>query len=128
MLVFATVKSDSLHTVILRGFEMTLREATVFRAGVHTAGKKNAPQVRQVNIAETKVAVNATLYGGTAHTSELRFMVQPDHTTTSLNAARHIDITYTLSIKALMGTGAHLVMDLPVIISNWQKSVFFSLS
>ncbi|PPQ78439.1 hypothetical protein CVT25_011884 [Psilocybe cyanescens] len=121
--VVATVKSDSLHTVILRGFEMTLREATVFRAGVHTAGKKNAPQVRQVNIAETKVGVNATLYGGTAHTSELSCMIQPDHTTTSLNAARHIDITYTLCIKALMGTGAHLVMDLPVIISNWQSRI-----
>jgi len=30
----ATVKSDSVQTVILRGFEFYLKEATVYRAGV----------------------------------------------------------------------------------------------
>jgi len=48
-------------------------------------------------------------------------MISPEHTTTTLNAARHIDVTYTLCIKAVMGTGIHLVMDLPVIISNLQR-------
>lgn len=123
VVVVATVKSDSLHTVILRGFEMFLKETTVFRAGVHSAGKKNAPQIRAINIAETKTVVNSTLYGGTAHASELSCMVSPNHTTTTLNAARHIDVTYTLCIKALMGTGTHLIMELPVIISNWQRFV-----
>ena len=137
--VKATVKSDSLHTVILRGFEFYLKEATVYRAGIHAQGKKTAPQVRQMNISENKVAVNATLYGGTSHTSDLTCVISADHTTTTLNAARHIDVTYTLCIKTLMGTGIHLVMDLPVIISNWQRffcfdsrtysiSDFFSLS
>ncbi|KDR69329.1 hypothetical protein GALMADRAFT_104297 [Galerina marginata CBS 339.88] len=122
--VIATVKSDSLHTVILRGFEFSLKEATVFRAGVHApGGRRNAPQVKQVNIAENKVAVNATLYGGTSHTSELTCMISSTHTTTTLNAARHIDVTYTLVIKALMGTGTHLIMELPVIVSNWERHV-----
>lgn len=122
--VKATVKSDSLHTVILRGFEFYLKESTVYRAGIHAQGKKTAPQVRQMNISESKVAVNATLYGGTSHTSDLTCVISADHTTTTLNAARHIDVTYTLCIKALMGTGTHLVMDLPVIISNWQRFFF----
>ncbi|KAF8163766.1 hypothetical protein B0H34DRAFT_795424 [Crassisporium funariophilum] len=123
--VVATVKSDNLHTVILRGFEFFLKESTVFRAGVHSAGKKSVPQERLLSIAESKVAVNATLYGGTSHTSELSCTVSPGHTTTTLNAARHIDVTYTLCIKALMGTGTHLVMELPVIISNWQRHVSY---
>ena len=123
--VKATVKSDGLHTVILRGFEFYLKEATVYRAGIHAQGKKSAPQVRQINISESKVAVNATLYGGTSHTSDLTCVISADHATTTLNAARHIDITYTLCIKALMGTGIHLVMDLPVIISNWQRFFCF---
>lgn len=122
--VKATVKSDSLHTVILRGFEFYLKEATVYRAGIHAQGKRTAPQVRQMNISESKVAVNATLYGGTSHTTDLSCVISPDHTTTTLNAARHIDVTYTLCIKALMGTGTHLVMDLPVIVSNWQRFFF----
>ena len=117
----ATVKSDSVQTVILRGFEFYLKEATVYRAGAHAPGKKTAPQVRQMNIAESKVAVNTTLYGGTSHTADLSCVISADHTTTTLNAARHIDVTYTLCIKAVMGTGSHIVMELPVIISNWQR-------
>ncbi|KAJ7098146.1 hypothetical protein B0H15DRAFT_646846 [Mycena belliarum] len=121
--LFATVKSDALHTVILRGFELTLKESTIFRAGPYTSGKKSAPQVRQLTISENKFPVNATLYGGTNHRTELTCAISPDHTTTTLNAARHIDVTYTLSVKALMGTGTPLIMDLPVIVSNWQRTV-----
>jgi hypothetical protein len=119
--LFAAVKSDALQTVILRGFELTLKESTIFRAGPYTSGKKSAPQVRVLTISENKFPVNATLYGGTQHRTELTCMISPDHTTTTLNAARHIDITYTLSVKALMGTGTPLIMDLPVIVSNWQR-------
>jgi len=119
--VTAIVKSDDLRTNILRTLELSLRETTVFRAGMLGPGKKIPPQERQLNIAESKLAVNATLYGGTSHTAELSCMLSPAHTTTTLNAARHIDITYTLCIKALFGTGGPLVMDLPVIVSNWQR-------
>nr|GAT61257.1 predicted protein [Mycena chlorophos] len=121
--LFATIKSDALHTVILRGFELTLKESTIYRAGPYASGKKSAPQVRMLTISETKLAVNATLYGGTQHRAELSCAISPDHTTTTLNAARHIDINYTLSVKALMGTGMPLIMEMPVIISNWQRAV-----
>ncbi|KAI0797479.1 hypothetical protein C8Q75DRAFT_2414 [Abortiporus biennis] len=119
----ATVKSDTLHTVILRGFEFALREAIQFRAGPHATGKKGAPQVKQGIVHEQKVPVNLTLYGGTQHKAELVVTVPPHHTTTSMSSARHIDITYVLTAKALMGTGQPLVMDLPVIISNWPRTV-----
>ncbi|CAL1705518.1 unnamed protein product [Somion occarium] len=121
--VMAAVKSDSLSTVILRGFEFSLRETTVFRAGPNTPGKKGSPQVKVSNIGEQKVPVNATLYGGTQHKAELAVTVPSHHTSTTLNAARHIDINYVLTVRALMGTGKPLIMDLPIIISNWPRSV-----
>jgi hypothetical protein len=121
--VMATLKSDSLHTVILRGFELTLKESTIFRAGPYASAKKGPPQARVIIIGEHKQPVNATLYGGTMQKAELFCDISPKHTTTSLNSARHIDITYTLSVRALMGTGAHLILDLPIILSNWPRNV-----
>ena len=121
--VMAAVKSESLNTVILRGFEFSLRETTVFRAGPNAPGKKGQPQVKVTTINEQKVPVNATLYGGTQHKAELNVTVPSHHTSTTLNSARHIDITYVLTVKALMGTGKPLIMDLPVIISNWPRYV-----
>lgn len=119
----ATLKADHMHTTILRAFEFTLKETTIFRGGPHATGKKSAPQVRVATIGEQKVPVNATLYSDSYHKAELACIIPPNHTTTSLNAARHIDITYLINVKALMGTGTHLVMDLPVIVSNWPRSV-----
>ncbi|OCH93867.1 hypothetical protein OBBRIDRAFT_817584, partial [Obba rivulosa] len=121
--LMATVKSDTLHTVILRGFEFTLKETTVFRASPHTPGKKGAPQVKVTTVGEQKVPVNVTLYGGTQHRAELTVMIPPQHTSATLNAARHIDITYALTVKTLMGTGQPLIMDLPVVVSNWPRAV-----
>lgn len=120
----ATLKSDTQQTIILRGFEFTLRETTVFRAGGQATGKRAAPQTRVSIIGEQKVPVNATLYGGSQHRAELTCLIPQHHTTATLASARHIDITYVLGIKALMGTGKPLVMDLPVVISNWPRFVF----
>ncbi|KAF7964782.1 hypothetical protein HWV62_3002 [Athelia sp. TMB] len=125
--VNATLRSDNLHTVIVRGFEFTLKETTIFRAGAHATGKNRAPVVRENIIGEQKVPVNVTLYGGTTHKAELACIIPQHHTTTSLSAARHIDITYVLLVKALMGTGTHLVMELPVMISNWPRNVSVEL-
>ncbi|KAJ3757673.1 hypothetical protein EV360DRAFT_70943 [Lentinula raphanica] len=121
--VMATLKSDSLHTILLRGFELTLKESTIFRAGPYTSGKKSVPQVRVAVVAETRLPVNFSLYGGMVQKAELTCSVSQNHTTTTLNTARHIDITYVLSVKALLGTGQPLVMDLPVVLSNWQRNV-----
>ena len=121
MSVTVVVKSDSVQAIVIRTFELSLKETTVFRAGALGPGRKIPPQERQLNIAESKVPVNMTLYGGSSHSAELSCLLSPAHTTTTLNAARHIDITYTLCIKALLGTGPPLAMELPVIISNWQR-------
>ncbi|KAK0196464.1 hypothetical protein F5146DRAFT_4067 [Armillaria mellea] len=121
--VVATVRSDNLQTVILRGFELSIRESRTFRAGAFIGGRKTTPITRVGNILENKFAVNMTLMGGMHHKAELSSTISPSHTTTSLNSARHIDINYVLCVKAIMGTGHPLVMDLPVIMSNWPRNV-----
>ncbi|KAI0822774.1 hypothetical protein BC628DRAFT_1387606 [Trametes gibbosa] len=123
VVVMATVKSDTVHTVTLRGFEFMLRETTVFRAGPHTQGKKGSPQVKVASVGEQQVPVHATLYGGTQHKAELTVTIPKHHTSATINAARHIDITYVLTVKALMSTGQPVSMDLPVMISNWPRGV-----
>lgn len=123
IIVNATIKADNLNTILLRGFEFTLRESTVFRPGPGAGGKRGAPQAKVAIIAEQKVPVNATLYGGTQHRAELSCTVPSYHTSATINAARHIDINYVLCVKALMGTGLPIAIDLPVVVSNWPKTV-----
>lgn len=122
--VLATLRSDAPVPAILRGFEFALREATVFRpGGAGAVGKKAAPQVRVVIVGEQKVPVNANLFGGQQHRAELNCLIPATHTTTTLASARHIDITYTISVKALMGAGKPVQLELPVVISNWPRGV-----
>lgn len=121
--VRATIRSSGPQPVVLRGFEFTLKESMIFRAG-HLAGKKGVPQVRVAVVGDQKVPMNMALQGGNQHTAELSCVIPPTHGTPSLNAARHIDITYNLHVKALMGFGQPLVMNLPVVVSNWPRCVF----
>lgn len=119
--VHATIRSDSTQATILRGFEFTLKETTIFRAGPHVGGRSGGPQIKINIIGEQKVLVNVTMHSGQVHRSELAVSVPQTHTTTTLNSARHIDITYVLIVKALMGSGKPLIMELPVIVSNWPR-------
>ncbi|PFH45550.1 hypothetical protein AMATHDRAFT_71571 [Amanita thiersii Skay4041] len=119
--VTATLQSENLHTLILRGFEISLKETIAFRGHLFVAGKKGEPQTKTTIISENKFPVNTTMFGGTQITNELFCVLAAEHTNTTLTAARHIDITYVLTVKALMGTGPPLIMELPIIISNWQR-------
>ncbi|KIJ59700.1 hypothetical protein HYDPIDRAFT_177738 [Hydnomerulius pinastri MD-312] len=123
--VMAILKSDSVQPVILRGFEFTLKETTIFRAGPQAtaSAKRSGPQVKTANIGEQKVPLNVTLYGGTQHKAEVGCLIPNTHTTTSLNAARHIDITYVIVVRAWIGSMQSVTMELPVIVSNWPRNV-----
>jgi hypothetical protein len=116
---------------------MSLRESCIFRSSPYTSGpgsaglagaKKAAPTVNVAVISEAKFPVNVPLYGGQSHRMELSCQVSPQHTTTTLTSARHIDISYVVTVKAVMGgngaspTGG-VSLDLPVIMSNWQRGV-----
>ncbi|KAG6829400.1 hypothetical protein H0H87_011529 [Tephrocybe sp. NHM501043] len=121
--VIALLKSDTLTNTILRGFELTLKEVTIFHPGAHPGRKVAAPLERIVTICDSKLPINGALYPGHEHRAELTCAISQNHTTTSLNSARHIDVTYILSIKAIVDNVAPIVMDLPVIVSNWQRVV-----
>ncbi|KAH7889190.1 hypothetical protein F5I97DRAFT_482937 [Phlebopus sp. FC_14] len=122
--VMAILKSDSVHPIVLRGFEFTLKETTIFRAGPQaSSSKRSGPQVKTANIGEQKVPLSVTLFGGTQHKAELGCLIPNTHTTTSLNAARHIDITYVIIVRAWIGSMQSVTMELPVIVSNWPRNV-----
>ncbi|KIK39851.1 hypothetical protein CY34DRAFT_25074 [Suillus luteus UH-Slu-Lm8-n1] len=123
--VMAILKSDSVHPVVLRGFEFSLKETTIFRASTQTgqASRRSGPQVKTGLIGEQKVPLNVTLFGGTQHKAEVGCLIPNTHTTTSLNAARHIDITYAIVVKAWFGSMQAVIIELPVIVSNWPRSV-----
>ncbi|KAG1731948.1 hypothetical protein EDB19DRAFT_1912328 [Suillus lakei] len=122
--VMATLKSDSVHPVVLRGFEFSLKETTIFRAGTQAGnGKRSGPQVKVGLVGEQKVPLNVTLFGGMLHKAEVGCLIPNTHTTTTLNAARHIDITYAIVVKAWFGSMQSATLELPVIVSNWPRSV-----
>ncbi|KAH0826905.1 hypothetical protein J3R83DRAFT_4497 [Lanmaoa asiatica] len=121
--VMAILKSDAVHPVVLRGFEFTLKETTIFRAGPQATSKRSGPQAKVSNIGEQKVPLNVTLYNGTQHKAELGCLIPNTHTTTTLNAARHIDITYVIIVRAWIGSMQSVMMELPVIVSNWPRNV-----
>ncbi len=56
VVVHATIRSDSTHATILRGFEFTLKETTIFRAGPHVGGRSGGPQIKINIIGEQKGA------------------------------------------------------------------------
>lgn len=109
-----------LSAIICRGFELTLNETTIFR-GLLTGKKSAAPVVKVLPVCVYKHQVNANLYGGSQQRVELVCHLTPEHTTTTLNAARHIDITYVLTVKAIISPGEPVSIDLPVIVTNWQR-------
>lgn len=121
--VLATLKSDNLSPVVLRGFEFSLRETVIYRAGPQSHGKKNGPLIQTSVLGEQKLPVSITLYGGTQHKAELGCVIPGTHTTSSVNAGRHIDIAYSLNIKANIDMANPVVMDLPVTITNWPRFV-----
>lgn len=121
--IVATLKSDNLSPVVLRGFEFSLKETVIYRAGPQSHAKKNGPLVQTSVLGEQKLPVSMTLYGGTQHRGELACIIPGNHTTSSVNAGRHIDIGYSLNIKAIIDLTSPVVMDLPVTITNWPRLV-----
>ncbi|KAM6500095.1 hypothetical protein JOM56_003109 [Amanita muscaria] len=123
MAVTATIKSESAHTVMLRSFEILLKETVSFRGQIFVDGRKGEPLTKSTMVSENRFQVNTPMYAGMQATQDLFCMLSATHTNTTLSAARHIDITYALVVKAHLGAGMPLVMELPVIVSNWQRSV-----
>lgn len=121
--VVATFKNDGIPAAALRAFEFLLKETIIYRAGPHLSGKKGAPQVHVTPIGEQKLFVNMSVYQGQQHKAELGCFIPQTHTNTTVSAARHMDIAYSINVKAVLATGKPLLMELPVTVSNWPRCV-----
>lgn len=121
--ISATLKSDNLSPVVLRGFEFMLRQTIIYRGGPQSHSKKNGPLVQTSVIGEQKLPMSITLYGATQQRAELGCVVPGNQTTSSVNTGRHIDIGYSLNVKAIIDTAKPIVMDLPVTVTNWPRLV-----
>jgi len=122
--VVATLKSDNLTPVVLRGFEFLLLETITFQGGQHPHGKKIGPISPQITtIGEQKVPLSVTLYGGTQHKIELGCGLPPNHTTSSVISGTHIAVSYKTLIRAVLDFMAPLEMELPITTTNWPRHV-----
>ncbi|KAL5529184.1 hypothetical protein ACEPAG_5158 [Sanghuangporus baumii] len=121
--VLATFKNDGIPAVALRTLEFLLKETIIYRPGTSTPGKKRAPQCHVMPIGEQREPVNMTVYQGQQYATELGCFIPQTHTNTTVVAARHIDIGYSIQVKALLATGKPLLIELPVTVSNWPRNM-----
>lgn len=122
MAIIATVRSENLRPVVVKSLELTLEEEITFQGGPQGLGKKNAASMNRVNIiGEHKYPLSYTLYGGTQQRVELAVNIPQNHTTTSVEAGRHIKINYKLRVKCLLDNSPTLEIDLPLIMTNWPR-------
>ncbi|KIJ34661.1 hypothetical protein M422DRAFT_263224, partial [Sphaerobolus stellatus SS14] len=123
IVVVATLKTDNLTPVVLRSFEYYLVETVTFQGG-HNPSKKHGTAAPQISlIAEQKLALSLTLYGGTQHRVELGCILPQNHTTSTISSARHIDVSYKARIRTILDHLPPLEMELPVTITNWPRHV-----
>ncbi|KAH6903060.1 hypothetical protein BKA70DRAFT_1155724 [Coprinopsis sp. MPI-PUGE-AT-0042] len=120
--VTATVKSDAMHTVVITGFELALKEVTRLHPNNFVGVKRVATKLSEKFICSQRMESNATLYGGSQATVDLYCTLNPSHTTPTLTSARHMDINYICIVKAHLNSGGAIVSEIPVMISNWPRS------
>ena len=120
----ATLKSTNV-TGLVRSYEMALRETAVFRRGPGSGTKSNVgPIVRSDFIGSERLPARATIRPGLSDTVELKCTIPATHTTTTVVTAQHIEIVYSLAVRATMEDGTELVIDnIPVMMSNWPRYV-----
>ena len=123
MSVTATVRTESprVTVIMLRSFEILLKETITFRG---KARKKGETLTKTNIISGNMHHISTLMQEGMQETHDLFCILSSSHSNTTLTAARHIDITYVLIVKAILGIGPPLVVELPVIISNWKRCGF----
>lgn len=119
-----TIKSTS-GTGAIRSYEMALRETAIFRRGPSSGTKSNVgPTVRSTFVGSEKLPVRVVIRPGLTDTVELKCTIPASHTTTTVVTAQHIEIVYSVAVRATLEGGGDLVIDnMPVMMSNWPRCV-----
>ncbi|KAG9087542.1 hypothetical protein FRC06_002488, partial [Ceratobasidium sp. 370] len=134
--VEAILRADVPGTgVILRAYELTVRETLIFRSSpppvpqpnhhlLHSqSSQKRTPaaQTRSNIISDQKVPVPVQLFPGSQHRCDLGCQIPLAQTNVSVRTARHIEVNYVVQVKAVLANNAVVAVDLPVTITNWQR-------
>lgn len=119
----ASLKSDSPIPFSFRGFDMTLRENVSFRAhpGAATSKKVNVPQARTTVIGDQKIAANVVLHHGMQHISMITCALPQSYNAMTVDAARLIDIRYTIHVSAVLEGGRVLDLQIPLTVSPFPR-------
>lgn len=119
----ASLKSDSPIPFSFRGFDMTLRENVSFRAhpGATTSKKVNIPQARTTVIGEQKEPANVILHHSMKHVAAIKCALPQSYNAMTVDAARLIDIRYTIHVSAVLEGGRVLDLQIPLTISPFPK-------
>ena len=107
----------------VRSFEMALRETAVFRAAAEGSNKtSNGPRIRSAFVGSEKVPVNMNIPATGSQSCDLGCLIPTTHTTTTVVTAAHIEVIYSVAVRAMFADGRDLVIDnIPVMMSNWQR-------
>ncbi|KAF9047882.1 hypothetical protein BJ165DRAFT_1583264 [Panaeolus papilionaceus] len=120
-----TSESLALRTnTFLQEIETSLKEVVTF-----TIPNRPTDTIRKENIiARSVVSVNTGIEAGMPLSRDVTCVVPPDHSMATLSSvsSRHINIAYTLCIKAVLSKTT-ITMELPVIISNIESHDSFRL-
>lgn len=120
----ATLKSTAGTGTVL-SYEIALRETAVFRHGPGSSARSNiGPTVRSDFIGSERVPAGVAIQQGLSDTVELNCTIPASHTTTTVVTAQHIEIVYSLAVRAILEGGVELVIDnIPAMMSNWPRYV-----
>jgi hypothetical protein len=121
----ACLKSESPIPFSFRGFDMTLRENVSFRAhpGATTSKKVNIPQARTTVIGDQKIAANVILHHGMQHIAAITCALPQSYNAMTVDAARLIDIRYTVHVSAVLEGGRVLDLQIPLTVSPFPEAV-----
>src|SRR5258708_4227891 len=105
--------------VVVRSFEMALRETAVFRAATAADGRtSNGPKIRSIFIGSEKVTVNLNIPATGSQSCDLGCLIPASHTSTTVVTAVHIEVVYSAAVRAMFDDGRDLVIDnIPVMMS-----------
>ncbi|KAG9099948.1 hypothetical protein FS749_016646 [Ceratobasidium sp. UAMH 11750] len=119
--------------VMLRGYELTVRETLIFRRPGppldHSPDLDSQPsqkrtpaiQTRSNIISDQKVLASLQLFPGHQHRCDLGCQIPFIQTNVSVRTARHIEVNYVVQVKAVLSNNTVVVVDLPVTITNWPR-------
>ncbi|QRV90142.1 arrestin [Ceratobasidium sp. AG-Ba] len=123
--------------VILRAYELTVRETLIFRSSPPPMPQHNHPhlhlhsqppqkrvpaaQTRSNIVTDQKVPVPVQLFPGSQHRCDLGCQIPMVQTNVTVRTARHIEVNYVVQVKAVLSNNVAVSVDLPVTITNWQR-------